>query len=64
MKSVTVNVLPLRLLQLPPSWPDVCRSDASFEPSFRKSEPSASLDFFALFLFFFEDILTAKNFPT
>lgn len=64
MKSVTVKVLLLTFLQPPPSWPGVCGLDESFEESFDRSEPSASLDFFGLFLFFFEDILIAKNFPT
>lgn len=64
MKSVTVNVLLLTFLLAPPLWLGVCGSDESFKDSFDTSEPSASLDFFDLFLFFFEDILITKNLPT
>lgn len=61
---MTVNELLFKLLQLPPSWLDVCRSEESFEASFSKSELSPSLAFFDLLLFFFEDILIVYNFPT
>lgn len=63
MKSMTVKELQFELLQLPPSWPEVCRLE-SFEPSFSTSEPSPSFALFDLLLFFFEDILIVKIFPT
>lgn len=58
MKSMTVNEF--RLLQLPPSWPDVCR----LESSFIITEPSPSSPLLDLFLFFFEDIFNTKKLPT
>lgn len=62
MKSMTVKEF--KLLQFLPSWLDVCRLDESSEPSFSNSEPSPSFTFFDLLLFFFEDILIVKIFPT
>lgn len=59
MKSMTVNELLFKLLQLPPSWPDVCRLESSFD----RTEPSPSLLRFDLLLFFFEDIFTVKHGP-
>lgn len=59
IKSMTVNELLFKLLQLPPSWPDVCRLESSFD----KTEPSPSLPRLDLLLFFFEDIFTVKNGP-
>lgn len=59
IKSMTVNELLFKLLQLPPSWPDVCRLESSFD----RTEPSPSLPRFDLLLFFFEDIFTVKNGP-
>lgn len=64
MKSVTVNELLSKFLQLPPSWLDVCRLEESFEASFSWREVSPSLDFFDLLLFFFEDILIVTIFST
>lgn len=61
MKSMTVKELQFKLLQLPPSVRDVCRS---FRPSFTKKELSPSLAFFVLLLFFFEDMVIAKSFST
>lgn len=57
IKSMTVNELLFKLLQLPPSWPDVRRQESSLD----KTEPSPSLPRFDLLLFFFEDIFTVKK---
>lgn len=62
MKSMTVKEF--TLLQLLPSWLDVCRLEESSEPSVSNSELSPSFAFFDLLLFFFEDILIVKIFPT
>lgn len=59
MKSMTANEWLCKLLQPPPSW-----LEESFGASCRRSEPSPSLPFFDLLLFFFEDILIMKNFFT
>lgn len=56
---MTVKELLFKLLQLPPSWPDVRRLESSFD----KTEPSPSLARLDLLLFFFEDIFTIKNGP-
>lgn len=61
MKSMTVNELLFKVLQLPPSWLDVCRLESSFD----RTEPSPSLPLFNLLLLFFEDMFNSrKSLPT
>lgn len=61
MKSMTVNELLFKVLQLPPSWLDVCRLESSFD----KPELSPSPPRFGLLLFFFEDMFNRrKSLPT
>lgn len=64
MKSVTVNELQFKLLQVPPSFPGVWGLEDSPEASFRDNELSPSLVFLDLLLFFFEDILKVEILST
>lgn len=61
---MTLKELQFGLVQLPPWAPDVCGAAESLVGSVSKSEPSPSAAFFALLLFFFEDILIARSVST
>ena len=56
MKSMTANEWLFKVLELPPSWLDVCRQESSFDTT----EPSPSLHLFDLLLFFFEDMFNSR----